>query len=209
MGVTSVILPKLGLTMDEGKLMAWLKNEGDRVEAGEVLFEVETDKATMEVESPVTGYVRKLLAAIGETVPVTQVIALISATADEPVTVPSARVAPDQPAATEAPVPLPIASRPPGERILASPAARKRASELGVDLGRVRPAKGDRISVVDVEAVHAAEGSKPTPVVPAAGPFAREAEAGAPDAEAVRAPLSRMRRSIAERMTQSFRDVKD
>ncbi len=50
MSVTTVILPKLGLTMDEGKLVAWLKKEGDRVEPGEVLFEVETDKATMEVE---------------------------------------------------------------------------------------------------------------------------------------------------------------
>ncbi len=84
MSVTAVILPKLGLTMDEGTLVAWLKKEGDRVEAGEILFEVETDKATMEVESPVAGYVRRLLAAAGETVPVTQVIALISATADEP-----------------------------------------------------------------------------------------------------------------------------
>ena len=89
MSVTSVILPKLGLTMDEGMVVAWLKNEGDRVEAGEILFEVETDKATMEAESrPVAGYVRKLLVAAGETVPVTQVIALISTTADEPVAVP-------------------------------------------------------------------------------------------------------------------------
>ena len=200
MSVTSVILPKLGLTMDEGKLVAWLKKEGDRVEAGEVLFEVETDKATMEVESPVAGYVRKLLAAAGETVPVTQVIALISETADEPVTA-------DQP-----PRP-PVVSEPEDERIVASPAARKRAQELGVDLARVSPARGGRISVEDVEAVHAAEGSAAipvaapageiaTPVAPGAGPVAPAAAAAA-----VGAPLSRMRRAIAERMTQSFRDI--
>ncbi|MDQ2966109.1 MAG: hypothetical protein M3R57_09710 [Chloroflexota bacterium] len=110
MSVTSVILPKLGLTMDEGMVVAWLKKEGDRIEAGEILFEVETDKATMEVESPVAGYVRKLLAAAGETVPVTQVIALISTTNDEPVAVPPGQVAPKQPIAVEASAP-PVASR--------------------------------------------------------------------------------------------------
>ncbi len=105
MSVTSVILPKLGLTMDEGILVAWLKKEGDRIEAGEILFEVETDKATMEVESPVAGYVRKLLVAAGETVPVTQVIALITTSADEPVAVPSTLAAPERPIAEAAPVP--------------------------------------------------------------------------------------------------------
>ncbi|MBF6606136.1 MAG: 2-oxo acid dehydrogenase subunit E2 [Chloroflexi bacterium] len=193
MSVTPVILPKLGLTMDEGTLVAWLKQEGDRVEAGEVLFEVETDKATMEVESPVAGYVRRLLAAAGDTVPVTEVIALITTTADEPFTVPSTPVELERPAAVEAPPPAPTAPRLEDERVIASPAARKRAAELGVDLARVRPARGGRISVEDVETVHAAGG-------PGEGPVA-------PGGAAVRAPLSRMRRAIAERMTQSFRDV--
>jgi pyruvate dehydrogenase E2 component (dihydrolipoamide acetyltransferase) len=197
MSVTSVILPKLGLTMDEGTVVAWLKNEGDRVEAGEILFEVETDKATMEVESPVAGYVRKLLAAAGETVPVTQVIALISTTADEPVAVPPGGMAPEQPVAVEASAP-PVASRPEDGRIVASPAARKRAQVLGVDLGLVRPAKGGRISVEDVEA-----SARP----PATLVTAPAVPLDAPVAAAGRAPLSRMRRAIAERMTQSFRDV--
>jgi pyruvate dehydrogenase E2 component (dihydrolipoamide acetyltransferase) len=200
MSVTSVILPKLGLTMDEGQLVAWLKKEGDRIEAGEILFEVETDKATMEVESPVAGYVRKLLAVAGETVPVTQVIALISDTADEPVAVPSAQVAPERPAAVEAPVPPPVALRAEDARVVASPAARKRAQELGVDLARISPAKGARISVEDVEAAHAVQGSTVAPV-------ASGAESVAVGATPVRAPLSRMRRAIAERMTASFRDV--
>ncbi|MEO8228727.1 MAG: dihydrolipoamide acetyltransferase family protein [Chloroflexota bacterium] len=197
MSVTSVILPKLGLTMDEGMVVAWLKKEGDRIEAGEILFEVETDKATMQVESPVAGYVRKLLAAAGETVPVTQVIALISTTTDEPVAVPPGQVAPEQPVAVEASAP-PVASRPEDGRIVASPAARKRAQMLGVDLALVRPAKGGRISVEDVEA------SAPPPGTLVTAPVA---PLDAPVAAAVRAPLSRMRRAIAERMTQSFRDV--
>lgn len=212
MSVTAVILPKLGLTMDEGKLVAWLKSEGDRVEAGEILFEVETDKATMEVESPVAGYVRKLLAAAGDTVPVTQVIALISDAADEPVAIPRAQAAPEQPAAVEAPAPPALDPRSDDQRVVASPAARKRAQELGVDLTRVLPARGDRISIEDVEAAHAAlaaavPGGAPhhvTPAQPAAAPVAvLPPSADAPP----RAPLSRMRRAIAERMTQSFRDV--
>ena len=191
MSVTAVILPKLGLTMDEGTLVSWLKREGDPVAEGEVLFEVETDKATMEVEAPATGYVRKLLVAAGDTVPVTEVIALISSTADEPFTIPSGAVpavTPDEegPPAEIASAP-PAAVRTPDERVVASPAARKRAQQLGVDLAAVRPAKGDRISVEDVETAHASSGA---------------GETAAP-----RVPLSRMRRAIAERMTQSFRDV--
>ncbi len=131
MSVTPVILPKLGLTMDEGRFVAWLKKEGDHVEAGEVLFEVETDKATMEVESPVAGFVRRLLAAAGDEIPVTAVIALISTTADEPIA--------DEPAAVSGPRAdarrradarpgLRVPAGTPDERVVASPAARKRAA---------------------------------------------------------------------------------
>ncbi len=193
MSVTPIILPKLGLTMDEGRLVAWLKKEGDRVEEGEILFEVETDKATMEVESPVAGYVRRLLAAAGDEIPVTQVIALISTTADEPVAERSAPVAPGGPTAIEMPATHPSSPLIDEERVVASPAARKRARELGVDLSSVRPARGVRISVEDVEAAQAArEGG-------AAGQ--------APASPTPALPLSRMRRAIAERMTHSFRDV--
>ena len=62
MSVTRVIMPKLGLTMDEGRLIAWHKAEGDRVAEGEVLFEVETDKAAMEIPATASGFVRRLLA---------------------------------------------------------------------------------------------------------------------------------------------------
>ncbi len=205
MSVTPVILPKLGLTMDEGRLAAWLKKEGDRVEEGEILFEVETDKATMEVESPVAGYVRRLLAAVGDDIPVTQVIALISTSADEPIGVlPPPGGATTEPALAEAsaPVSAPAAGSPraagatsaPGGRVVASPAARKRAQELGVDLATVRPSRGVRISVEDVEAAQAAPGSgaaRQTPVESVTTPL----------------PLSRMRRAITERMTLSFRDI--
>ena len=72
-----VIMPKLGLTMESGKIEKWHKKEGDKVEAGEVLFEVMTDKVTIEVESYNSGILRKILRAEGEDVPVTEVIAYI------------------------------------------------------------------------------------------------------------------------------------
>jgi pyruvate/2-oxoglutarate dehydrogenase complex dihydrolipoamide acyltransferase (E2) component len=70
--------------MDEGRIVAWHKRVGDPVAAGDVLFEVETDKATMEVESPTTGTLRRILFPADATAPVATVIALITETADEP-----------------------------------------------------------------------------------------------------------------------------
>ena len=211
MSVTPVILPKLGLTMDEGRLVAWLKKEGDHVDAGEALFEVETDKATMEVESPVAGYVRRLLAAGGDDIPVTAIIALISTTADEPVAdeptgmaTPDAVAAPTpEPERPQAPAAATVPSEAASDRVVASPAARKRAAELGVDLALVRAARGGRISIEDVEAAGAVGGA-------ADAGAATGAPRGQPAATGIapmRAPLSRMRRVIAERMTRSFRDV--
>ena len=67
----------LGEVMEEGRIVVWHKQEGDRVERGENLLEVETDKATMEVESTVSGVLQKILVAAGETVPVNATLALI------------------------------------------------------------------------------------------------------------------------------------
>jgi pyruvate dehydrogenase E2 component (dihydrolipoamide acetyltransferase) len=81
--VTEVILPKLGQTMEEGTIVEWLKREGEPVQRGEVLFMVETDKATLEVEATARGFLRKILVPVGETVPVLTVVALITKTLDE------------------------------------------------------------------------------------------------------------------------------
>lgn len=70
-------MPMLGEVMEEGRIVAWLKKEGDSVERGENLLEVETDKAIMEVESTATGVLKKILVAEGETVPVNAPLALI------------------------------------------------------------------------------------------------------------------------------------
>ena len=134
-------MPKLGQTMEEGTIVEWFKQEGDEVKRGDVLFTVETDKATLESESPARGFLRKILVPAGAKVPVLTPVAIITRTADEEV--PELRVAGSEP------VPLAghraeVASQPEtaqlaaaglaGGRIFASPRARMRAGELGVDL---------------------------------------------------------------------------
>jgi pyruvate/2-oxoglutarate dehydrogenase complex dihydrolipoamide acyltransferase (E2) component len=74
---TAFTMPMLGEVMEEGRIVAWRKGVGDRVEKGETIMEVEMDKATMEVESPVSGVVKEILVPEGETVPVNTLLALI------------------------------------------------------------------------------------------------------------------------------------
>jgi len=184
MSTTNVIMPKLGLTMDEGRLIAWHKKEGDRVAEGDVLFEVETDKAAMEVPATASGYVRRLLAKPDDMVPVATPVAIITSTPDEPfVHAVAAGTQPTLPAPSAEPASEPRPSSA-SDRVVASPAARKRAQELGVDLSTVTASKPPRISIEDVEA--------------AAG----RAPAAAADGE-TRVPLTRMRKAIAAAMSRS------
>lgn len=157
-----IIMPALGMAQDTGLLVAWLKAPGDRVLPGEALFEVETDKATMEVEAAADGYLSAVTAGNGEDVPVGQVIARIVATAAEvDATPPKGRAAAEQakspvdqaPVVTApAPPPAPPPTKPAAalrrpaaapnseERILASPKARRLAAEAGMDLTRLAKA---------------------------------------------------------------------
>ena len=152
---TGIIMPALGMAQDTGLIVAWHKSPGDAVTAGDVLFEVETDKSTMEVEAGHDGFVAALLAEAGEEAPVGETIAVISADRPEnPVQI-SRAGASVPPASTPAVAPTPVAAAktpakldeqpkpkhlPPATtdgRILASPKARRLAMELGLDLGRL------------------------------------------------------------------------
>src|SRR5205823_2758129 len=82
--MTDVIIPTLGLTMEEGTITEWLKREGEAVEKDEPLFVVETDKATNEVPSPASGVLQQIIAPVGATVPVRQPIAVIAEPGEEP-----------------------------------------------------------------------------------------------------------------------------
>lgn len=157
-----VIMPALGMAQDTGLLIAWLKGPGDAVTAGDVLFEVETDKSTMEVEAGQDGYLAELRAEAGENVPVGEVIAVITAEKPgwpvqrsmagqaEPASAEDNAPGDDSPAAVpfeapaEKPAPRPqpptaAQTHPPqaNGRILASPKAKRLAAEQGLDLSRL------------------------------------------------------------------------
>ena len=153
----SVIMPALGMAQDTGLIVAWHKAPGDAVAAGDILFEVETDKSTVEVEAGFDGYVAALLAEAGQEAPVGETIAVISAGKPEnPVQSSRAKAATPAPVASAVP---PAAAEPkpatapkpaaparkapapsPGGRILASPKARRLALEQGLDLARLAEA---------------------------------------------------------------------
>jgi pyruvate dehydrogenase E2 component (dihydrolipoamide acetyltransferase) len=160
--VSVVRMPKAGQTMEEGTVVHWLKAEGDPVAKDEPIFEVETDKAVIEVEAPAAGVLLKIIAQEGETVAVQAPAALVgpagadveayAASLDHDAS--AAAPAPDtatQAAAAHSPAPPPTQPTA-GERLFASPAARRRAAELGLDLATVGGSgKGGRIKAADVE----------------------------------------------------------
>lgn len=177
---TEVVLPNLGITVERGKIVSWLKKPGDFVRKGEILFVVETDKVTTEVESPATGVLRKILVPEGVEVPILTVVALI---ADEGEDLPEENEAPspEKPVPSEERAPDPkaetgpqkaVAAPPPDEGSLrAMPAARKLALERGMDLrGIPGTGPGGMIRVRDVEQAFAKAGSLHAPK---ASPLAR------------------------------------
>ncbi|MFN8545668.1 MAG: dihydrolipoamide acetyltransferase family protein [Candidatus Binatia bacterium] len=199
-----VTMPKLSDTMEEGKVLRWLKHVGDRVSPGAVLAEVETDKAEMELEAYDEGVLAEVRVGEGESAPVGAVIAVLS-TAGEALASPKAQSVPPPivPAAPEAPV-APVAPAPAAERVRVSPLARRVASERGLDVGHIHgTGPGGRVVQRDVEAALAtmAEPAAVAPVVPPrsvpppSGPTSRRVE------------LSKMRRTTARRMAEAKRDV--
>lgn len=128
-----VIMPKLGLTMEEGTIVRWLKAEGDTVEKGEVLFEVQTDKVVMDVECPASGILGKILVGEDETVPVVHVVAYIVAPGEEIPEFPSKVDITEVVPAKEIPAKPQQIAKP----MMATPAARRLARDKGVDLAKV------------------------------------------------------------------------
>jgi len=171
-----VPMPKLSMTMEEGELIAWVKQEGDQVRAGDVIAEVNSDKVEMEVESPADGTLVRHTAAEGDVVPVGAPIATLATEAEDLLggilgpaegaggdgngaapPAPAAAEAP--PAAEPEPAPAPDGPKP------VVPAARRKAAELGVDLAAVTGTGPDGlIRVADVEA------AAPGPEAATAGP---------------------------------------
>ena len=162
----NIIMPKYGLQQDNGTVVEWRVKEGDHVNKGDILLDLETDKALFEYESPESGYVRKLVAQNGEEVPVLSVIAIITDEADEAIEdiAPASTGTPTeetrQIADTAEREP---ALEAPAQRIKRSPAARRRARELNIDLATVAgTGPGGRIVLADVELAASAAPSSTT-----------------------------------------------
>jgi pyruvate dehydrogenase E2 component (dihydrolipoamide acetyltransferase) len=194
---TNVIMPALGVAQEKGTLIHWLKSEGQTVSKGEPLMEVETDKATVEIEAVASGILANVTASAGDEVPVGHTIALILAPGEtvpdksiaqslasskENASVTSAQLKPEAP--IETPILKPDVS---GSRILASPAARRIAQEHGIDLAALN-GSGPEGSVLTADVRRAKQKQLPGLQGPTvSGPV----------------PLSSMRRIVGERMTQS------
>ena len=126
-----VIMPALGMAQETGKLVRWIKNEGDAVAKGEPLMEIETDKVTVEIEAPADGFLGGISAVEGEDVPVGRAVAYVLAAGEEPPTSSGVAGTPAPVAATNG---SPMTVETPGRRVLASPKARRLARERGVSI---------------------------------------------------------------------------
>ena len=217
-------MPALSPTMEEGTLAKWLVKEGDTVKSGDLLAEIETDKATMEFEAIDEGVVSQILVAEGtDNVKVGTVIAVIAgegedassakaAPAPAPAAEPKAETAAPVPAAAPAPTPAPAPAAAPaasGERIKASPLAKRLAVERGIDLSTVKgTGPGGRIVKDDLDGASAGANAPATAAAaPAAAPTTAPAAAGAiPDFGIPHEDekLSGMRKTIARRLTESM-----
>ncbi|MEM7122620.1 MAG: pyruvate dehydrogenase complex dihydrolipoamide acetyltransferase [Pseudomonadota bacterium] len=224
----NITMPQLSPTMTDGTLSKWLVKEGDSVTSGDVLAEIETDKATMEVESIDEGTVGKILVAEGtDNVPVNNVIAVLleegedASALDGVDTAPAAPAPAAEPAAAEpaapeaeapaaaAPAPQPAAAPAPapaggGERVKASPLARSMAKQAGIDLTQLTGSgPHGRIVKRDVEA--AAAGGVATAASPITATIA--APVMAPGAAYEDVKLSNMRKVIAERLQEAKQTI--
>ena len=207
MALSQVIMPKTGAEMEEGKIVSWKKKPGEPIKTGEILLEIETDKATMDVESPATGVLLRTLFAEDEKVPATHMIAVIGAGSESaaeidafvkgtssPGSASATPVAPSTPQPAAA-APSAVEAKPADQRIKASPLAKKVAQEKGIDLATVQGTGPDgRIEKDDV--LRAA-------TAPAVAPASKPAAGSAGDL----VPLSSMRKAISRTVVRSKQEI--
>lgn len=214
--VEKIIMPKLGLTMEEGVINKWLVKEGDQVEKGDALFEVATDKVNMEVESTANGVVLKIVAKEGETIPITQTVAYIGKPGEVIEENEEAVLTPQKMEEKQDSTQIEENKSTPdlevgGERIKASPLARRLAIEYGLDLSKIQgTGPGGRIVKEDIERAYQQkkaitpqkeEKPKTEPVV-----AAKETMTPREELPKEVIPLTRMRKIIAERMSSSMQN---
>lgn len=225
----TITMPDLGFEAGGGELSVWLKNVGDSVQAGEPIAEIESEKVTLEVESPLTGVLLEMLIEPGDNAPVGAPLAKLGAADELPETPPPASPAEDkadlptdgdspavQVPAFESPDPPPPPLEPAYDGVMATPVARRIAREHNLDLSRIAASgPGGRVLRVDVEN-HLAR--SPADATAAPGPTQTGTGAADTSSAAARQPrqavqsaggaaASPLRRTIAQRMTQSKQTV--
>ena len=217
--MTDVVMPQMGVSVSEGTITKWLKQECEEIAADEPLLEISTDKVDTEVPSPGEGVVQQILVQEGETVdvgtrlavigpagaeapapeaPAPEAAALEAAAPEAPAAEPAAaEPEPEQePAAPPPPEPPPAAAEPAtdgaGEKTFVSPVVARIASEHGVDVAQVPGSgRGGRVTKKDIVAfVESGQAAAPAPAAPEAAPEAPPAEAAAPPAEAPAPPVT-------------------
>lgn len=222
-----IFMPALSPTMEEGTLATWLVKEGDNVTSGDVIAEIETDKATMEVESIDDGVVAKILVDAGtDNVPVGQIIAILAEEGEDvaDIEVPTATAAPapkaasaevpaaEAPAPAASPAPAPVSAPATDGRVKASPLARRMAAQAGLNIAdfdgtgpRGRIVKRDILKAFEGEEVRRAPAVEQTSVA-APAPAAAPAAGVYPPHDDIpfrEERLSNMRKTIAKRLTES------
>ena len=226
---TEILMPALSPTMEEGTLAKWLVKEGDTVSSGDLLAEIETDKATMEFEAVDEGVIGKLMVAEGtEAVKVNTVIAVLledgesasdigTAAAPKAAEAPVANAAAPAPQAAAASAPAPAAPQKDGTRIFASPLARRIAADKGLDLATVT-GSGPKGRIVKADVMDAQPSAAPAPQASApAAAAAPAAMPSSPSADMVarayegrsyeEISLNGMRKTIAARLTEAKQTV--
>eukprot|EP00794_Sanderia_malayensis_P012200 gene12200-13456_t len=232
----NVILPNLSPTMESGKIISWEKTEGEKVNEGEVLAMIETDKATMEMETPEEGYLAKILVPAGPSdVAVKEIICIIveeeediaafsnykiDATESEKLTPPKSEEIEKQqekeepPQATPSPEPVKTATKQEqssSDRIIASPMAKKEAAKLGIDLDTVKGTGADgRITSADISnaAANIAAQAKATPPVSTMATTTKSSDRpSAVGGQYTDIELSNMRKTIAKRLLEAKQTI--
>ncbi len=217
-----VVMPQMGVSVSEGTVTRWLKQEGEHIEADEPLLEISTDKVDTEVPSPASGTLTQILVQEGETVEVGTPLARIGGAAGAPAPEPAAPQAPASPTpppAPEAPSPQPQAAEQNGKAFV-SPVVARIASEHGVDPGQVQgTGRGGRVTKADILAYVASppaaaapqttappapKTAEPAPATPVSLPPAPQAPTLQPQVGETLEPVTAMRRGIAEHMRRSL-----
>lgn len=221
-----IVLPKLGLTMTEGTIARWYKSEGDEVKVGDILYDLETDKLTNEIECRNDGIIRKIFVQEGDKVPCLAPVAIIAGADEDISDLMPAGSAPEVKEEPKAEAVAAAVPEPPRANAPASPAAKKLAKEKGIDIALVTgTGPGGRITIEDVEKYTPVQEAMPLKASPVAEKLAEEkgidlkdvpaegrimkadVEKLIPKAEAggeERIKMTGMRKVIAKRMAESW-----